>query len=81
MQVNVSISDDIVAGSVCYPHGWGHKGGWRNANSGGGANVNLLAPLEAVEKISATSFLDGIPVTVALAKAEIKQVTGVPLEQ
>jgi anaerobic selenocysteine-containing dehydrogenase len=69
MQVCVSISDDIVAGSVCYPHGWGHKGGWRNANSGGGANVNLLAPLEAVEKISATSFLDGIPVTVALAGA------------
>jgi anaerobic selenocysteine-containing dehydrogenase len=76
MQVNVSISSDIVAGSVCYPHGWGHKGGWRNANSGGGANVNLLAPLEAVEKISATSFLDGIPVTVEPATAHAGQGDG-----
>lgn len=76
MEVGLSISDDIVAGSVCYPHGWGHKGGWQNANSASGANVNLLAPLEAVEKISATSFLDGIPVSVGLAKQASPQGNG-----
>jgi anaerobic selenocysteine-containing dehydrogenase len=79
MQVSVSISNDVIVGSVCYPHGWGHQGGWKNANSVESANVNRLAPLEAVEKISATSFLDGIPVTVMLTNARLKQGDGAAL--
>ena len=81
IEVCVSLSDDIVAGSVCYPHGWGHRGGWRKANGAGGANVNVLAPLEPSEKISATSFLDGIPVTVVLADVAMKPSNGAPLDQ
>jgi anaerobic selenocysteine-containing dehydrogenase len=62
----LSVTEDVVSGSVCYPHGWGHKGGWKRANATSGANVNILAPLTEGDELSASSFLDGIPVTVAL---------------
>lgn len=69
VDVAIEISRDIVAGAVCYPHGWGHNGGWRHANTLPGANINLLLGLgvEAVERVSGTTFIDGIPVTVARA--------------
>ena len=61
----VELSSDVVEGSVCYPHGWGHRGGWRRANAGGGANVNVLADVRGGEALSASSWLDGILVSVA----------------
>lgn len=69
VNVPVTVSDDVVAGSVCYPHGWGHAGGWQRANAAPGININRLAPSAAGEPISASSLLDGIRVTVALAEA------------
>lgn len=64
--VAVEVTDDVVEGAVCYPHGWGHNGGWRHANTLPGANINLLLGLgpEAVELVSGTTLIDGIPVTV-----------------
>ena len=40
----VSLTADIVPGTIAVPHGWGHKGtgGWKLANRAGGANVNQL---------------------------------------
>jgi anaerobic selenocysteine-containing dehydrogenase len=63
------VTDAVARGSVCYPHGWGHQGGWQTANAAGGGNVNALAPSrpEDAEGVSGSSFLDGIPVTVAAA--------------
>jgi formate dehydrogenase len=60
------ITDEVVQGSVCYPHGWGHRGGWKRANGVGGANVNLLASDDPAdwEQVSGMCLLDGIPVTV-----------------
>jgi formate dehydrogenase len=62
----VEITDEMVAGVVSYPHGWGHRGGWRTANAKGGANVNLLVSSEPEdwEFVSGTPLLDGIPVFV-----------------
>ncbi|WP_337185660.1 molybdopterin-dependent oxidoreductase [Phenylobacterium sp.] len=64
MEVDVSITDAVTAGSVCYPHGWEHDGGWQRANATGGHNVNVLADPAAAEVVSGSSFLDGIEVTV-----------------
>jgi formate dehydrogenase len=60
------VTDEVVAGSVAYPHGWGHKGGWSRANRTGGANLNAITPstVDAVEQVSGMSFLDGFEVEV-----------------
>lgn len=63
----VSLTEDIVAGTVAIPHGWGHRGGgWRIANQVGGANVNELTSNdpEDVESLSGMAWLTGIPIEV-----------------
>jgi formate dehydrogenase len=69
VEIEVEVSDEVVAGSVNYPHGWGHRGGWRLANSLPGANINLLASSrpEDWEQVSGMVHVDGIPVTVSAA--------------
>ena len=64
IEVTVAISDEVGPGTVCYPHGWGHGGGWRRANAAPGENVNLLLGLgvEAIEFVSGTTLMDGIAV-------------------
>ncbi len=66
VEVPIDITNDIVRGSVTYPHGWGHQGGWQTANRAGGININTITPSssDAVEQLSGTSFLDGFEVTV-----------------
>ena len=66
IEVVAEVSDDVVPGSVNYPHGWGHDGGWRHANGLVGANVNLLASGDPKdwEPVSGMCLLDGIPVAV-----------------
>jgi anaerobic selenocysteine-containing dehydrogenase len=66
VQVNVQPTDDIIAGTVSYPHGWGHEGGWRRAIELGGVNINEVMPndLDTKESLSGMSFMDGIPVRV-----------------
>ena len=66
LEVTAEISDDVIQGSVNYPHGWGHQGGWRHAASMPGVNINLLASAQPAdwEQVSGNVLLDGIPVTV-----------------
>ncbi|KUO54171.1 MAG: hypothetical protein APF78_01210 [Sphingomonadales bacterium BRH_c3] len=64
LRVKCDVTDAVAPGAVCYPHGWGHRGGWRRANATPGANINMLADPEAGEKLSASSLLDGIRVEV-----------------
>lgn len=66
VEVPVEISDEVIAGSVNYPHGWGHAGGWQHANSVGGVNINLLASSDPKdwEQVSGMCLIDGIPVEV-----------------
>jgi anaerobic selenocysteine-containing dehydrogenase len=67
----VSLTVDIVPGTVAVPHGWGHKGtgGWKLANRAGGANVNQLMSSDPadVEALAGMSWLTGVPVEVELA--------------
>jgi hypothetical protein len=62
--VVVEVTDKIAAGTVSYPHGWGHDGGWRKANEVPSANINtiLTADVGAKDRLSGASHLDGVPV-------------------
>jgi anaerobic selenocysteine-containing dehydrogenase len=63
----VEITDAIRPGVVSLPHGWGHGvAGTRLGVAGAraGVNSNVLADHEALDPLSGTSVLNGIPVTV-----------------
>ena len=68
IELPATLTEDIVAGTVAIPHGWGHngKGGWRVANQVGGVNVNDLTSNEAedVESLSGMAWLSGVPIEV-----------------
>ena len=64
----VEITDGIRPGVVSLPHGWGHgREGTRLRVAGErrGVNSNVLTDHEALDPLSGTSVLNGIPVTVA----------------
>jgi formate dehydrogenase len=65
IEVPIELSEDVAAGTIAVPHGWGHRGaGWQTANAAGGANVNeLTSPLpEDLERLSGMAHLNGVPV-------------------
>ncbi|MFE3022891.1 molybdopterin-containing oxidoreductase family protein [Nocardia tengchongensis] len=64
IEVTARLTDDLIAGTIAVPHGWGHQGGWQRANAAGGANVNDLmsTDLADVERLAGMSNLNGIPV-------------------
>ena len=68
--VIAEVTPDVVAGSVCYPHGWGHNGSWSLANSQAGANINVLASSDPSdwEQVSGACHLHGIPVRVSRSR-------------
>jgi len=67
IEVDVEISEDVIRGSVSYPHGWGHAGGWQVANNLRGGNVNELTSGDPKdwEQVSGVCRLDGLPVEVS----------------
>ena len=72
IEVPVEVTDAIKPGVVSMPHGWGHgKPGTRMsvANGSPGVNTNILSPPTFLDEPSGNGALNGIPVTVAVAKA------------
>jgi anaerobic selenocysteine-containing dehydrogenase len=71
----VSLTADIVPGTIAIPHGWGHKGtgGWQLANRAGGVNVNQLMSTDPqdVEALAGMSWLTGVPVQVGPGSSRI----------
>ena len=68
--VPIEITDDIRPGVVSLPHGWGHSEpgtGMRVAAEKPGVNSNVLTDDRALDPLSGTSVLNGIPVTVVPA--------------
>jgi anaerobic selenocysteine-containing dehydrogenase len=66
----VEITDEMLPGVVCLPHGWGHdKPGARLAvaREHAGVNNNLLAPGDFVDTLSGNAAVNGIPVEVVPA--------------
>ena len=64
--VPVTITDEMIEGTVALPHGWGHNGSWQRANAAGGATSNFLASSrpDDVEALSGSTVLNGIPVRI-----------------
>jgi anaerobic selenocysteine-containing dehydrogenase len=64
--VPVTLTDEMIQGTVALPHGWGHAGGWSRANAAGGVTSNFLASSrpEDVEALSGSTVLNGIPVRI-----------------
>ena len=60
------LSDEVMAGTIAVPHGWGHDGGWQVANAAGGANTNVLASSEPgdLERLAGMAHLNGIAVRI-----------------
>jgi formate dehydrogenase len=65
--VVAELTSDVRRGCVAYPHGWGHRGGWRGANSRPGGNLNAMTP-DLAEQVSGMSWLEGFPVDVRPAE-------------
>ncbi|MFM7045143.1 MAG: molybdopterin dinucleotide binding domain-containing protein, partial [Ilumatobacteraceae bacterium] len=66
----VEVTDAIRPGVVSLPHGWGHGGrgtAMRVAAEHAGVNSNVLADDQALDPLSGTSVLNGIPVDVGPA--------------
>jgi hypothetical protein len=70
--VPVEVTDGILPGVVSLPHGWGHSlAGTRGSVAADrpGINTNLLTDPMALDPLSGTSVLNGIPVWVGPARA------------
>jgi anaerobic selenocysteine-containing dehydrogenase len=68
IELPAQVTDDVMAGVVSIPHGWGHDVdgvSMRVASENAGANSNVLADEELVEPLSGTAILNGIPVELA----------------
>ena len=68
VRVAVEVTEDIAPGVVSLPHGWGHDEPGtrlRVAAERPGANSNRLCDEEALDPLSGTAVLNGIPVEVA----------------
>ncbi len=62
--VTVEVTDEVMAGVVSLPHGWGHGlDGTRmgTANNHPGVNSNLLNPTDVIDVPSNTHVLNGVP--------------------
>jgi anaerobic selenocysteine-containing dehydrogenase len=68
IEVPAQVTEDVMPGVVSIPHGWGHGAPGaelRVAAEHAGANSNVLADELALEPLSGTAILNGIPVELA----------------
>jgi anaerobic selenocysteine-containing dehydrogenase len=67
IEIAVEITEDVMAGVVSIPHGWGHgQAGiaMRVATEHAGVNSNVLTDEHDLEPITGTAVLNGIPIVV-----------------
>jgi anaerobic selenocysteine-containing dehydrogenase len=68
IELPVQVTDDVMAGVVSIPHGWGHDRAGATmdvARAHAGVNSNILADELELEPLSGTAVLNGIPVSLA----------------
>ncbi len=68
VQAPVEISDEVMAGVVSLPHGWGHdREGIRlgTASRTPGVSVNDLTDHERIDALSGNAALNGVPVEIS----------------
>ena len=66
LEVQVRVTDEVMAGVVSLPHGWGHSHptNRRVASRAPGPNANVLVDRHAMEPLAGMAFLNGFPVAV-----------------
>jgi len=67
LETLVEITDTVMRGTVCLPHGWGHDeeiGRQAVAQRRPGVNANLVADDGLLDTLTGTAVLNGIPVEV-----------------
>jgi anaerobic selenocysteine-containing dehydrogenase len=72
VEVDLEISDEVMQGVVCLPHGWGHDRRGvklRVATEHAGASINDLTDELMVDPLSGTADLNGVTVTVERAES------------
>jgi anaerobic selenocysteine-containing dehydrogenase len=70
IDVPVEVTDSVMVGVVSIPHGWGHDEpgvALGVASRNAGVNTNILTDGAALDPLSGTSVLNGIPVEVTPA--------------
>ena len=71
--VPVSVSDSVMQGVVCLPHGWGHgRQGVRLSVAGAhaGVSANALTDADQVDVVTGNAVLNGVPVELRAVAAE-----------
>lgn len=67
----VCLSEEVMPGVLCIPHGWGHDGANTRlhlAEQTPGANVNAITDHQRTDTVSGNAAFNGVPVRVAVAK-------------
>jgi anaerobic selenocysteine-containing dehydrogenase len=60
VELPIEITEDIIAGVVCYPHGWGHKNPRLSfANQHPGENINVLTDSHTLDRTSGIPVFNG----------------------
>jgi len=63
IEVPIEITDDIMPGIICYPHGWGHKNSHLSfANMHPGENINQLTNSHKLDQLSGMPQMNGYKV-------------------
>ena len=63
IKVPVQLSDDMMEGVVCYPHGWGHiRNKLMFAQKNPGQNFNVLANSDELDTLSGMPSLNGVKI-------------------
>lgn len=70
IEVEALVSEEMAAGNIGLPQGWGHNGGWRLANAAGGANYNLLttSAAETHDQLSGNGHVNGVDTAVSVVR-------------
>ena len=74
IEVTAALSEDMMPGVISIPHGWGHDlpgTQLRVAAEHAGVNVNVLGDASVLEALSGNAVLNGIPVSLAPARAGV----------
>ncbi len=74
ISIEAEITTDIIGGTICIPHGWGHHGkgtAMSVAEKNAGANINELMNHKRLDPLSYNMAFNGQPVAIRKIKAKI----------
>lgn len=72
IEAEVTITDDVMPGVVCLPHGWGHSRAgsrWRVAERTSGASVNDITDTSLFDPLSGNAAVTGMSVKIRVMRA------------